>query len=387
MQKLLNIGFLCCFLGLYSQGFQNDGSIELHENSAIGFHTNVVNNGAFFGDENSLTGFYGSAPLSVSGTAPLNVFDLEVFNAFGITAESTLNITNNLNFINGQFITPKDNPNVVINFETDGFFTGESDTNKINGYAAIANQNSFTFPVGDAALLRSLVLNSNTANTFSQCAYFFEDPANPVTIGQSLDPEAKNNTIGEISSQEFWILTGNVSSNVTLSWNLRSNLNGIALELADVIVVGWSKASNQWINLGNVTLGGDLNEGFVTSTDFVPNDFEVLTFAAAPLPLDNFALNNPTLGNYFVSPNGDGVNDVLIIDNLDASPNNTVLIFNRLGQKVFEQSNYVNEFGGVANTNGFIPNREIGLPEGIYYYTATLFDLDLQYSGFLFLDR
>lgn len=387
MQKLLNITVICFCVALHAQSFQNNGNVQLHENAFIGFHTDVVNNGTFETNANTLVGFYGDFPLLFTGTSPLNTYDTEVLNQFGVFLENSLNIENNLNFINGQMITPRTSPEVLVNFGDNGFFIGESDASKVDGYAAFSNQQNFTFPIGDTNQLRSLVLNSVDTNTFSQCAYFFEDPANPFRLNRSFDPEAKSTTIGEISSQEFWVLTGDVSSNVTLSWNTRSGLGGIALEPEDVIIVGWSRASNQWINLGGVAIGGSINEGFITSTNFVPNDFEVLTLAASPLPLDNFALNNPTLGNYFVSPNGDGINDVFVIDNLDASPNNVLHIFNRLGQKVFEQGNYVNEFRGVANTNGFTPNREIGLPEGIYYYTVSLFDLDLEYRGFLYLDR
>ena len=106
-----------------------------------------------------------------------------------------------------------------------------------------------------------------------------------------------------------------------------------------------------------------------------------------PLPLDTFAVNNPTLGDYFLSPNGDGINDSLVIEGMEESPNNSLRIFNRFGQIVFEQINYVDEFVGVSNRNNFVINRDIGLPEGVYFYVATLDDLELEYQGFLFLDR
>ena len=61
--------------------------------------------------------------------------------------------------------------------------------------------------------------------------------------------------------------------------------------------------------------------------------------------------------------------------------------YNRFGQKVFEKSNYVDEFTGVSNTGSLIMSQDIGLPEGVYYYLATLDDLELEYTGFLFLDR
>jgi gliding motility-associated-like protein len=93
------------------------------------------------------------------------------------------------------------------------------------------------------------------------------------------------------------------------------------------------------------------------------------------------------LGNYFLSPNGDGTNDFLVIDGMEESPNNSLQIFNRLGQKVYEKINYVDEFYGLSNTGSLIMSQDIGLPEGVYYYLVSLNDLRLQYTGYLFLDR
>jgi gliding motility-associated-like protein len=119
----------------------------------------------------------------------------------------------------------------------------------------------------------------------------------------------------------------------------------------------------------------------------VPNEYEAITFGTIPLPTDTFAVDHPTLGNYFLSPNADGVNDVLVIDGMEESPNNSLLIFNRFGQKVYEKINYVDEFYGMSNTGSLIMSQDIGLPEGVYYYLVTLDDLQLEYTGFLFLDR
>ena len=135
------------------------------------------------------------------------------------------------------------------------------------------------------------------------------------------------------------------------------------------------------------SVSGDVTEGFLTSNTFVPNDFAAITFGTIPLPTDTFAVDNPTLGNYFLSPNGDGTNDFLVIEGMEESPNNSLIIYNRLGQKVYEKINYVNEFYGMSNAGSLYTNREIGLPEGVYFYLVTLDDLGLEYTGFLFLDR
>ena len=64
-----------------------------------------------------------------------------------------------------------------------------------------------------------------------------------------------------------------------------------------------------------------------------------------------------------------------------------MVIYNKFGQKVFEQSNYTNQFNGVSNINNLVVKRDIGLPEGIYYYIVNAMQQELQYQGFFFLDR
>ncbi len=112
----------------------------------------------------------------------------------------------------------------------------------------------------------------------------------------------------------------------------------------------------------------------------MPNDYEAITFGALGEPTELLALDN-----YLVTPNGDGINDYLEIPELEQSPNNLVRIFNRLGLKVFEQANYTDQFTGIANSGTVIMNREAGLPQGVYYYIASLYDLDLEFQGFLYL--
>lgn len=68
-----------------------------------------------------------------------------------------------------------------------------------------------------------------------------------------------------------------------------------------------------------------------------------------------------------ISPNGDGKNEILLIQYIDVIPDanqNTVSIFNRWGDLVFDVSNYNNidrVFKGVSNGGK-------DLPSGIYYY-------------------
>ncbi len=65
------------------------------------------------------------------------------------------------------------------------------------------------------------------------------------------------------------------------------------------------------------------------------------------------------------SPNGDGVNDYLVIDNLEKYPNNHIMILNRWGNKLFEAKPYLNDWDGTTK-NGNRP------PAGTYFYILEL---------------
>ncbi len=385
MKILFYIVLFCGQFLLAQSAFHNAGNLQLHGNAQIGFHTDWINNSPF-ATNSGLIGFYGDNELQVLGNEAPNLFDMEVFlpNLF---LRNALQVTNNVNFIAGNVGSDLTNPVIYLNFEQDAFFTGENDTSKITGFAAIRGKSDFSFPVGDDEQLRPLLINSDANNPLALCAYLFENPSNPASLLETFDTETKVNNIGEVSTNEFWILQTNVPSTVTLSWNPRSGLGDLANTLEDIILVGWSKSSSQWIAIGNTAISGDLEQGFLVSEKFVPNDFAALTFGTIPLPTDTFVVNNPTLGNYFISPDGDGINDFLVFDELEGTGTNLVVIYNKFGQKVFELSNYTNEFNGVSNSNNVVLNRDIGLPEGIYYYIVDLPEQELQYQGFFFLDR
>ncbi|MEO1410178.1 MAG: gliding motility-associated C-terminal domain-containing protein [Bacteroidota bacterium] len=70
-----------------------------------------------------------------------------------------------------------------------------------------------------------------------------------------------------------------------------------------------------------------------------------------------------------ITPNGDGLNDVFIIDllvtNPDEFPDNELVIFNRWGDIVYQASPYLNDWTG-TNQGGE------ALPQGTYYYVLRL---------------
>jgi gliding motility-associated-like protein len=81
-----------------------------------------------------------------------------------------------------------------------------------------------------------------------------------------------------------------------------------------------------------------------------------------------------------ISPNGDGLNDRFIINNLVDYPNHELFIFNRWGVQVFRSKNYLNDWEGTFNGNP--------LPDGTYFYHLEMNNTRNEvFNGFFILQR
>ena len=82
-----------------------------------------------------------------------------------------------------------------------------------------------------------------------------------------------------------------------------------------------------------------------------------------------------------ITPNNDGTNDYFVIKGIQNYPDNEVQIFNRWGNKVFEDHGYLNEWNGTYNGDR--------MPDGTYYYVVNLNHKDYPeaFTGFLVIHR
>jgi gliding motility-associated-like protein len=65
-----------------------------------------------------------------------------------------------------------------------------------------------------------------------------------------------------------------------------------------------------------------------------------------------------------ITPNGDGPNDYFVIKGLDKYPDNSLQVFNRWGNKVYDDRGYGNDWDGTYNGEN--------VPDGTYYYVLTI---------------
>jgi gliding motility-associated-like protein len=101
-------------------------------------------------------------------------------------------------------------------------------------------------------------------------------------------------------------------------------------------------------------------------------------------PADRPALADNIVVHQGVSPNGDGMNDVLVIDGIAAYPDNKLSVMSRNGELVFEAAGYDNNsrvFDGHSNKSGKLQQP------GTYFYSLDykVGDVTRHKTGFLVL--
>lgn len=359
----------------------NFGNLQFHATASVGFHIDLIDDGVF--DKNlGLTGFYSANRLTISGSSNPIFNDVEIVTDNGLLLETWMGITNNLNFVVGNIITPKNENSSYLNFIDASFYAGSGNLTHINGYAGASNKELITFPVGDGNRIRHLTLTSDAINSLARCAYFNEDPNDPISLTQQFNTDSKEFDDLQISELEFWRLESNQPSIVNLTWDTNSNTSLLAEDIESLMVVGWNKVENRWERLGNSLVTGNLQAGNITSETFVPDDYEIITLGGTDDLLEPFTVLD--LDNYFLTPNNDGINDFLLIDGIENTPNNLLNIYNRYGILVYSKLNYSNEFNGQSNRNTVI-SRSSGLSAGIYFYILTVNDTREKFQGYMYI--
>lgn len=135
---------------------------------------------------------------------------------------------------------------------------------------------------------------------------------------------------------------------------------------------------------GTITVNADGTVTYTVAPGFIGDDVFTYRVQAENGLWSNVATvtikvlqNEIQVPNVF-TPNGDGVNDKLIIKGLEKYPNNQLLIFNRWNAKIYESKNYKGDWDGR------------GLNPGTYFYTLKLQNSNGQWqtvNGYITLVR
>lgn len=88
---------------------------------------------------------------------------------------------------------------------------------------------------------------------------------------------------------------------------------------------------------------------------------------------------NKFVADNFISPNGDGMNDIWEINNVALYKNYQISILNEAGALVFSTKNYDNTWAGTHNGQT--------LPSGAYFYVVKNTEGDQKFTGTISLAK
>lgn len=339
--------------------FVNDGELYVYDDfkndGKVGFTPGV---------KTGLTRFYGQKTFAqaFSGVGISEVYNVEFNNVPGFVISNALAVSGNANFQNGVVVTEG-----LLTFEKDATAENADDVSFVKGTVVKKGNNVFNFPVGSGSKFRPVSISAPTEQgAIFTGKYLFENP-------NGLYPVNKLETsLKLVNEAEYWEIirtdSGNSNVVVTLTWDAATTPAAIfAGPVDEIVVVRWDAAQNLWINEGGV-VNSDKKEVATVSQSL--GSYGVFTLARVKSNIDTDT--RVVIKPFGLSPNGDGVNDELVIDGLESHPNNKLIVFDRVGKVVFETTAY-NTRGNIFK--GFVnEGSSIVLPLGTYFYTVDYLD-------------
>ena len=348
--------------------FDNKASGVIFNDGEFQFYKNYNNDGLFTHSTNQTTGytvFQGSQPQLIQGSQPSKHFDVLFYNTstqYPFSLNSDMIIDGVGNFREGIVRINKNNGGQLL-FGNGASQMNASDRSYAEGMVEKQGSNAFTFPIGKSGYYRLAGISAPTNLADNYLSEYFKE-----TTNQTYPHKDRTGIISAVNDQEYWTITQSAGTTgsvmVTLSWHDQTTPAEFR-GTQDLHIVRWDATQNLWVDEGGV-----VDAGARTITTPVQVDgFGIFTLGKIK---EKFLNPGDVVVYNGVSPDGDGINDYLMIDNIEHFPENQVILYNRWGRKVYETKNYNsknNVFVGVAEGNGIVGSGE-KLPAGTYYYVV-----------------
>jgi gliding motility-associated-like protein len=228
--------------------------------------------------------------------------------------------------------------------------SGASDSSHIHGIVYQQGSGSKLFPIGNGLVYLPVeLLNVEDASSVIGVQAFEYDNINLT----------KPASLRSISEKRYWHLdvVSGVMKNSQVVLPVRDDSWDV--DPKNIVVVQSASPTETFTSIGRSFFEGETDNGRVVSDQHVTMPFIALATAEPGLKVYNA-----------VSANDDGLNDFLMIENIENFPENKLSVFNRWGDKVFEIRDYDNAaraFKGWSNVQG-----EKELVNGTYFYVLEL---------------
>lgn len=364
-----------------SASLMNDGELFIYgdlNNDGLFSYYEATNKG--------LTRFEGLTKQKIAGNELSEFYNVLFNNSSSSPFELSgdISIVNQANF--NQGIVNNNDFGGGIFFEDLANHTNTSNISYVNGEVTKKGNTAFEFPIGDNNNYRSLVISAPATSADAFTSKYF------LTNSNTVHPhDIAEDDIEFIDDTEYWTITNDQGASnvmITLSWNANTSPSQIInAQASSIRIVRWNASRGTWVHEGSVA---DTNTKTVTTVARV-SGYGIFTLAVVK---DNVSTSTDDLKVFnAVTPNGDGENDVFIIENIDLYPENELHIYNRWGVEVYNAKDYGNKgnfFSGESSGRITMQKNE-KLPAGTYFYVLSYKNDQSvktnKKSGYLYIQR
>ena len=371
---------LTCTAG-FSQSVYNNGSvISISGSTIFSVGESLTNNGQVINNGDLIiTGTWinngnydegsGQITLNSPGTQIVNHND-QSFNILNITGggqklfQADITVVGTLNLVDGVLVSEN---GARIIMEDGSVLSGGSASSYIQGPFYHRGTGSRLFPIGTANDYLPVELMDVTG-TGPEIGFTITEPNPDPVSGEGLQ---------SVSTLRYWSMDITSGTFAGSPISLAVVNETVSNDIARLVVAEANQVGGPFASLGQFESTGTTQSGSVVSDQ--PASGTIFAVGAIPGSGEELEV---TIFNV-LSPNNDGRHDFFKILNISSFPDNTVTIFNRWGDKVFETSGYDND------TNIFDGTSDQGneLPDGTYYYVINKGDGSDKLNGYLVLRR
>ena len=277
------------------------------------------------------------------------------------TAAQTVTVVDNLNPI---IIPPADVLTYVsTSCEVSGVVLGSPFTSDNCSVANVTNDAPASYPIGETIVTWTVTDAAGNTSTTTQ----------KVNVLDTVAPVVLTNNI---------TVTLSPSGSVTI---IPSDVDAGSTDNCSIALLTLSQSSFTCADLGENTIllnvedfYGNVGTAAFTVTVLasgVDADFDGIDDAC------DTEVNTTTvvIPNGF-TPDGDGINDKFVIPGLFSSTSKALYVFNRYGNNVYENTDYMNDWDGTSSTSG------VELPDDTYYYVLELDGGEVM-QGYVYINR
>lgn len=334
-------------------------------NYAVNIGGNWLNSSLFIGN-NSLITFNGANEQSISGAGTQNFGKLTLQNSCntGIVLHNPVNITQNLNLVDGLIFTDALNLLTLTDNATSNI---GNDTSFVNGPMKKVGNDAFIFPVGNDSVWAPLGISAPALTTDAFTATYFLGPNS-----NSARPCANcGDGINYVSIVEYWDIdrTNGVSvPNVTMYF--KNMARSAITDINDVVFAHWNGV--QWEAKGSNTAVADgVNSCHIIGTGFTGYSPVAPASKANvnPLPVELISFIAKAAGNsvnLYWTTASEWLNDYFTVERATNVGN-------------FEQIDKIAGAGYSSSLINYSVTDKVNAP-GIYYYRLKQTDYNGQFT-------